>query len=62
MQPGYNTADAYSMGSSCRYTDDWEGHLPREPSRREDCSGLTYSGMMTTEVSHNVLTIFVISN
>lgn len=46
---------------SCGYTevtDNWEGHLPREPSRPEDSSSLMHPGMMTTEVSHNVLTFF----
>lgn len=53
IQPGYNIADTINMGISCRYTevtDDWEGHFPREPSRREDASGLIHPGMMTTEV------------
>lgn len=63
MQPGYNTPDTISMGSSCRYTevtDDWEGRLLREVSRHKDSSGLTYPGMMITEVSQSV-TFLVIS-
>lgn len=49
------------LWSSGRYTEDWEGHLPREPSRHEHCSGLIHPGTMTTEVSHKVLTSLVIS-
>lgn len=65
MQPGYNTPDMRSIGSSGALVDiqkiDWEGHLPREPFRHEHCSGLIHPGTMTTEVSHNVLTSLVIS-
>lgn len=39
-------------------TENWEGHLPREPSRPEDSSSLMPPGLMATEVSHNVLTLY----
>lgn len=42
-------------------TDNWEGHLPREPTRPEDSSSLMPPGLMATEVSHNVLTFWIIN-